>query len=472
MSRTTILKYRISLSALVLLLYALIFPIPAYTETFNVTNEDELREALSIAESNGEDDFINLSSGTYSTNGETFIFESDEDFSLTIDGKGAGITILDGGNMDRVFEINCVSDTAVLISLKGLTIRNGFHASIPDDPSKSDGGGIYVVSPNLTIEDCEFLSNNQSRAGDGGGLFANVQNTLNLSGNLFTQNSAAFSGGGAYVSATQLILSGNEFMGNSAVLGDGGGLAIDANTMHLPATGSCDASITNNIFISNESGAVSHMGSGGGLGISLYCNNFDYKIINNTITLNNSEKDGGGISFTATADSYQGVMQLFFLGLYNNIIHNNFATDYGGDVFIYIFSDVQIQNFYSFNNNIGDLCNTFHGEEFCRENLSYHANNINEDPLFVDAEAGDVSLRPDSPCIDAGDPNAPDLPEDDIYGNPRGPIPDMGAVEYIAEAANNGGFSMTGSAAASSLSVFLALPVLMIIRRFVRRRKK
>lgn len=72
MSRIIILKYGIFLSPLILLLYFLILPIPAYTKTFNVTNKDELREALSTAESNGENDIINISSGTFSTLGETF----------------------------------------------------------------------------------------------------------------------------------------------------------------------------------------------------------------------------------------------------------------------------------------------------------------------------------------------------------------------------------------------------------------
>ncbi|MBU1318219.1 MAG: right-handed parallel beta-helix repeat-containing protein [candidate division Zixibacteria bacterium] len=46
--------------------------------------------------------------------------------------------------------------------------------------------------------------------------------------------------------------------------------------------------------------------------------------------------------------------------------------------------------------------------------------NISEDPLFVDAAAGDFSLDEDSPCIDTGDP----APE---YNDPDGTRNDMGA---------------------------------------------
>ena len=468
MHRVIIFKYRIHLSVFIFLVYLPIFPQSAYTETFNVTNEDELREALSSAESNGEDDTINVATGLYETHGETFIFESDEDFSLTIEGKGAGKTIMDGGDMDRVLEINSVSDADVFISIKGLTIRDGFHVSIPGDLSISNGGGIYVVSQNLTIEDCEFISNSESRVGNGGGLFANIQQTINLSGNLFSQNSAAFSGGGAYISATELILSDNEFIMNSSALGDGGGLTIDANTMHLPATGSCDATITNNIFNSNST-----FEKGGGLAVSLYCNNFDYEIINNTFTLNTSENNGGGISLSATADSLDFLMQLFTLDVYNNIIFDNFATGNGGDIYFSIFHEVQEHNFYLLNNDFSDFCYISHGVgEFCTEDVNYQANNIDEDPLFVDAATGDVRLQPNSPCINAGDPDAPDLPDTDIFGNPRGAIPDMGAVEFLKAVDGHGrksGCSLTQAPVTSSLAVFIAIPVLILIRRIFNR---
>ncbi|MFC2150305.1 right-handed parallel beta-helix repeat-containing protein [Calditrichota bacterium] len=49
--------------------------------------------------------------------------------------------------------------------------------------------------------------------------------------------------------------------------------------------------------------------------------------------------------------------------------------------------------------------------------------NIDEDPLFVDADEGDYRLSGDSPCIDAGDPDSPP--------DPDGTIADMGAIPIL-----------------------------------------
>ena len=63
---------------------------------------------------------------------------------------------------------------------------------------------------------------------------------------------------------------------------------------------------------------------------------------------------------------------------------------------------------------------------------------LSADPLFVDTAIGDYHLQSVSPCIDAGDNNAPALPASDLDGNPRKAdgngdgmrIVDMGAFEY------------------------------------------
>lgn len=56
--------------------------------------------------------------------------------------------------------------------------------------------------------------------------------------------------------------------------------------------------------------------------------------------------------------------------------------------------------------------------------------NINADPLFVSPVMRDYRLTGGSPAIDAGTPMG--APVDDLDGNPRDAMPDMGAYEYLA----------------------------------------
>jgi hypothetical protein len=121
-----------------------------------------------------------------------------------------------------------------------------------------------------------------------------------------------------------------------------------------------------------------------------------------------------------------------------------------------------------FNNDFAEFYSNCEIKPGCQSNIN-RVNNIDEDPLFVDAETGDVSLQPESPCIDSGDPNAPDVPDTDIFGNPRIPPPDMGAVEYITEAANNGGCSIAPPGANDSLPLCHFIPALIVIRRIFKK---
>jgi len=176
------------------------------------------------------------------------------------------------------------------------------------------------------------------------------------------------------------------------------------------------------------------------------------------------------ISASQTSSNRQSPLP-FDLNIYNNIIYDNFATNEGDDIYIDDITafSLQILTTNLFNNDFSDFFSFCENSPEC-EPIINEGNNLDEDPLFVDAEAGDFSLLPDSPCIDAGDPNAPDIPDTDIFGNPRVPPPDMGAVEYIEETIKGGGgCSIAHNPISSSSAVFLVIPVLILIRRFVRR---
>jgi hypothetical protein len=87
-------------------------------------------------------------------------------------------------------------------------------------------------------------------------------------------------------------------------------------------------------------------------------------------------------------------------------------------------------------------------------------NNIDADPCFVDAAGGDLRLSWDSPCIDTGDNNAPNLPPTDLDGHPRiidgdcngSEVVDMGAFEF--NSAYIGDFDFSCTVDFADLSIF------------------
>src|SRR4030042_5039733 len=90
---------------------------------FNVTNVTGLQNALTAAQSNGQDDTINLAAGTYTLSSSLdYIPGESEAYSLTIQGAGAWATILDGGNSTSILRIE---QSALLDGL------DGTHENVP-----------------------------------------------------------------------------------------------------------------------------------------------------------------------------------------------------------------------------------------------------------------------------------------------------------------------------------------------------
>jgi uncharacterized repeat protein (TIGR01451 family) len=447
------------------LLFFIILPFGASAAVFNVTTEQELRLALETAGMNGEDDTINIAEGVYQTGGDTFVYDPDatEDFSLEVSGAGVGLTILDGGGTDQVMSLDAsgvTTDENTDIDVNGITFRNGSTAE--------DGGGLFVragdvllepTDPVLTVEDCEFLGN--EAVDDGGGLSISGQvmvvsgnrftgNTadegggadlggggleITLTNNIFNDNQALAEGGGASVGGGGLLaeVDGNTFTDNEAEEGGGleigGGSAIislNANTFINNSTtldgaglsaagGGLIALLTNNIFVGNntQSDGGGAQVRGGGMTADL---------VNNTFTLNSASGDGGGLQVELLDDAS-------VLNLYNNIVHNNT----GGDIFVNDDFDGNLVGaaVLLMNNDYSDFMSLCEDTPGCVPDVT-ETDNIDENPDFVNAAAGNVGIFEDSPVINEGDGAAPDLPPTDFLGNPRviGAAPDIGAIEF------------------------------------------
>ena len=111
-----------------------------------------LREAITAANTLAGADVIVLPAGVFKIAlagaGENGNATGDFDITgaVTIQGAGAGLTIIDGQQLDRVFDVVGTAPSSIKVVLQGLTVRNGNVTG--------DGGGIRVGNADLVVRDC------------------------------------------------------------------------------------------------------------------------------------------------------------------------------------------------------------------------------------------------------------------------------------------------------------------------------
>ncbi|MHC4745005.1 MAG: LamG-like jellyroll fold domain-containing protein, partial [Planctomycetota bacterium] len=277
----------------------------------------------------------------------------------------------------------------------------------------SSGGGLENKSSDASITDCIFRDN---IAGDRGGGMNNTDGSsplvadCNFTDNkawirgsgmcnwsatpmvrncIFTSNTTTIYGGGMSNNSSHALVTNCIFRGNSAM--HCGGMHNDWSS----------PTVTNSVFFNN---LADHQGSGtsGAMGQS---NHSNPKVTNCTFAYNVAYYGG---AMRSTADSSPIVTNCI---LWSNVA--NIDSQIAGPAVV-TYSNVQ-----------GGL-------------MPPGVGNINADPLFVNAGAGNLRLSSSaSPCVDKGNNAAPDLPEKDLDGNPRvadgdgnrSAVVDMGAYE-------------------------------------------
>ena len=183
------------------------------TTTVDSVAGSSLRACIIRANGKAGADTLTIPAGTYTLTiagtGENAAATGDLDITdnLTLNGDAASATIIDGGGIDRVFEILGAAVTA-----SNLTISNGdvtgdgggialdgtasltlSDSTVSGNTSNDDGGGIYLVGAGGTVALTNVtLSGNT--AGVGGGLFC--QGPCTLTNVTITDNTASSSGGG------------------------------------------------------------------------------------------------------------------------------------------------------------------------------------------------------------------------------------------------------------------------------------
>ncbi len=257
-----------------------------------------------------------------------------------------------------------------------VTELNGEDASDPLNPINvyhvvtATGNDQAAILDGFTVRGGR--ANGEAEQEHGGGVLVNG-GTPTFVNCLFTANTARFGGGVGNIGASPAVIN-CVFVGNTQAAGGGLGAGRTGGAAMCNSEGSAPT-ITNCTFVANSAER-----NGGGI-----YNKDGNPLVTNCIFWANADRNG-------TAESSQ--------------IH----TYRGAPIVTY--SCVQ--------DGAPDDATVYPG-----------AGNIDDDPRFLDAGAGDLRLSDESPCIDAGSNAAPNLPTTDRDGRPRvvnGTV-DMGAYE-------------------------------------------
>jgi len=155
-----------------------------------------LREAICAANNTAGNDTITFSiNGTFNltrvgiddnnSQGDLDILSN-----ITITGNGAANTIIDANANDRIFDIDPLQGSGAVVSISGVTIRNG-HV----DPAHFNlGAGVATGASSVTTISASTITNNTSMDGTGGGIEA--FGILTLTSSTVSNNTADAQGGG------------------------------------------------------------------------------------------------------------------------------------------------------------------------------------------------------------------------------------------------------------------------------------
>ncbi len=282
-------------------------------------------------------------------------------------------------NSENSYHVVTANGCDLTALLDGFTITAG-NAN-EDYPSQhANGGGMYNNTSSPVVTNCTFTGN---RAGYGGGMLNYFSNPT-ITNCTFSGNTAGSGGGMSNWENSNLTVS-NCIFGNNTSANFGGGMYnYDSSPI-----------VTNSSFIGNSA-----YFAGGGM---VNSNDSNSTVTNCTFIGNSAGNSGGGMG-NFESDPFV-----------NNCILWGDTPDeiwLASGTLVITYSDIQ---------------GGWPG-----------AGNIDADPCFVDAGGGDLRLLPDSPCIDAGYNDAPNLPATDLDGHPRvidgdcndTEVVDMGAYEF------------------------------------------
>ncbi len=280
-------------------------------------------------------------------------------------------------------------DTPDISNLSYCRIEYGITSG---DYPDMHGGALALLSSDAVFLNCVFADNDATAGGYGMGGAVYGINTGSSSGplTLFTDckfiRNHAYGEGGAikFTSDMNTEIRGCEFIENNC--GYGGGAislysVVDTKLIYCL--------FADNYTMYSNGGAFNTLGAGNTV-----------SVMNCTFSGNSAVTgDGGAVNLAYASANFVNTIIYQNPGMYSDDIY----LDFGGSAEIN-YSDLTMPDGATGNNN------------------------IEENPLFVDANNGDFHLQESSPCIDAGT---------DIGYPYVGDAPDMGCYEYVIPAGIN-----------------------------------
>ncbi len=321
-------------SVLVVAIMQLGMALPAWSATFTVnstadTADDDtadgicadasgncsLRAAIQQANALASSDTVLLAIATYTLTGavgDDLAQSGDLDIrqDITITGAGTASTVVNGGNIDRVFDID-PSSSGITATISNLTIQNGnvstqagggiqnrgtlslTAVTLRSNVSGIDGGGI-LNSGTLTVTNSTLISNDAS--GNGGGIFNGNGASLTLTASTVTSNDTlgvGSNGGGIFNTGIATLT--NSTITSNVANDAGGGIFND--------TGAMTTAI--NTTISHNTGT-----NGSGDGIF----NSGTATLTNTIVANNVGNNCSGAAITSGGNNLDSTNTCGFAG--------------------------------------------------------------------------------------------------------------------------------------------------------------
>ena len=359
---------------------------------------------------------------------------------VSISGAGPDSTIIDG-NGTGVHVLAQIPYGPDASSISGVTIRNGILSGAGG--ASLEGGGIFnPYHATLTLDNVAVTNNS---AVLGGGI-ANI-GVLTMTRCLVADNTIGAQAGGA---------GGGVYNDGSLTIADS---TISGNSMKAPGNGGGLSLLEGNATIRN----TTITGNSAALGGGAYISDSLVVLINDTISENSSDGNGGGLYEELGATSLYNVTvtgnvanadksgfdvggglatgSIATLNVVNSIIAGN-ARIIPTLPFPTLDNDECAGTITSQGHNIFEWVNAAH----CTLNGPYSSDDPQLGPLqFNGGLTATHAIAPPSPAVDGGDPagctdnlGAPVTTDQRGIARPYGPHCDIGAFEYADEIFDNG----------------------------------